>query len=178
MKTLKSMPGLNLAAGGVVLLVVLGVLVDVAVLSPRMDELTRLTGERSDLELRLGTVVGSKFRQSDAERALRIEDLDAYLDSDVEDVTSYIGRMITQAGLTRLELSTNKRSETDQLVRTDFSMRVNGRYDQIVEFVKIIESNERFAAIDEFSIQAPLIGDNLEGRFNLSIYDPITRQGS
>lgn len=59
---------------------------------------------------------------------------------------------------------------------TMFDVRATGRYDELVAFVRDMESDSRLAEVHHFVIRSPLIGSDLEGRFNLSIHDPKTRR--
>jgi len=176
MTAIKSMPKHHLAIIGLVLLVLTGFIIDMGVISPKLNRIAQLKDERVMLETRLGEVMNGRFREVDAERALGVEDLDAYMKGSNEDLVTYVGRQIEDAGLMRLDLSTVDKSESTNVVVTRFDVRVTGHYNEIVSFVKAMESSPRLAEFHNFVIETPLVGKNIEGRFNLSIYDPKTRR--
>ncbi len=80
--------------------------------------------------------------------------------------------MIDESGLTRLGLNTTDQKRTETLTMTKFSVRASGSFAQMYDFVQRLESSSRLASIDNFLLDSPLTGENLEGRFNLTIYDP------
>ena len=176
MTAIKSMPKHHIAIIGLVLLVLTGFIIDMGVISPKLNQIARLSQDRATLETRLGEVMNGRFREVDAERALGIDDLGAFMEGPEEDLVAYIGRQIEDAGLMRLDLSTVEESESANVVITKFDVRVTGHYNEIVSFVKAMESSPRLAEFHNFVIQTPLVGKDIEGRFNLSIYDPKTRR--
>ena len=60
---------------------------------------------------------------------------------------------------------------TDATTNTG-SVRAAGSYDQLVEFVRMLESGRRLATIESFRIKTPSKSKKLEGRFTLSLFDP------
>jgi hypothetical protein len=176
MTAVKSMPKHHLAIIGLILLVLTGFIIDMGVISPKMDRIATLADERLMLETRLGEVMNGRFREVDAERGLGVEDLEAYMKGSDEDLVAYIGRQIEDAGLMRLDLSTVEGDESENVVITRFDVRVAGHYNEIVSFVKAMESSPRLAEFHNFVIETPLVGKDIEGRFNLSIYDPKARR--
>ena len=176
MTYLKSLPKLQIAAGALAVLVLTGWVIDLGVTSPRVDTLTDLSYQRGELETQLGDVVNGRFREVDAERALHVDDLEAYLAGDGEDPVAYIGRRLKEAGLARLDLATVSGRESAHIVTTKFDVRATGRYDELVAFVRDMESDSRLAEVHHFVIRSPLIGSDLEGRINLSLHDPKTRR--
>lgn len=176
MSAFKSMPKHYLATGGLVLLVLTGFIIDLGVISPKLNRAAQLSGERLELENRLGTAMSGRFRKGDAQRGLKVDDLDSYLAGDGEDLVGYIGRQIDEAGLMRLDLSTVGEFRSTHIKTTKFDVRVSGDYNEIVKFVQAMESSPRLAEFHNFVIRTPLAGKNIEGRFNLSIYDPNTGQ--
>ena len=89
---------------------------------------------------------------------------------------AYIGRHLDEAGLTRLDLATVGNKDSNHISATEFDVRATGDFNELVTFVKALESDARLAEFHNFVIKAPQIGNELEGRFNLTIYDPKTRQ--
>jgi type IV pilus assembly PilO-like protein len=176
MTAIKSMPKHHLAIVGLVLLVLTGFVIDLGVISPKLSRVALLSDERVQLETRLSEVMNGRFREVDARRALGIEDLETYMKGPNEDQVTYVGRQIEDAGLMRLDLSTVDKSESQNVVITRFDVRVTGDYNEIVSFVKAMESNPRLTEFHNFVIETPLVGQDIEGRFNLSIYDPKTRR--
>lgn len=175
MKKLNLKLDLKVALGAVALLLVFAVVMDMAVTSPRIARKHRLEGERDQLRQQLGQTLAAKFRNVDAARALNAPDLDTAIAAPREDAVSYLGRLLDDSGLTRLNLVTVDAEEGERLVSTRFNVRTAGRYDEMVEFVRSLESGSRLAVVDELVLAAVQFGDEIEGRFQVTIHDPKGR---
>jgi len=166
---------LNSAIGVVFALLVAGVIVDMSVTSPRVADLRELMETRHALRSQLGEAMGSKFRENDAARALGVDNIQIAITPSPEDPVSYLGHVIEQSGLTRLNLVSVEQDEGERLKRSEFSVRTAGSYDEIIDFVQRLETGQRLVTIDRFNFASHLVGDEIEGKFTLSIYDPKGR---
>ena len=109
-------------------------------------------------------------------RALGRENLTGLLDDRKrQEAVSYIGQVLGGTQLNRLELTTTKTGETGKFRRTQISLRVMGRFSQILDFVKALEKGHRLISVDGLVIEEILGTRNLEGRLSLSVYDPLAR---
>jgi hypothetical protein len=165
----------NIAIGAVVFLLVTGLVIDLTIVSPRVDKLDSMTSFRHDLRVQLGQAMGSKFREHDAAKALGVENIALAITPSPEDPVSYLGHAIEASGLARLNMVTLGSKSTVRLERTDFSIRTAGTYAEIVDFVRRLETGDRLVTIDKFKFASHFIGDEVEGKFTLSIYDPKGR---
>ncbi len=165
----------NMAIGVVAFLLVTGLIIDLLVVSPRVNKLNSMTSFRHDLRVQLGQAMGSKFRERDAARALGVENITLAITPSPEDPVSYLGHAIEASGLTRLNMVTISSKSTVRLERTDFNIRTAGTYAEIVDFVRRLETGDRLVTIDKFKFASHFIGNEIEGKFTLSIYDPKGR---
>jgi len=156
-------------------LLLTSLIMDFAVITPRIDRKHRLEAERSRLRTELGKTLSVKFRDADAARALNAPDLATVIAPPVEDPVGYLGRLVDDSGLLRLALTRVNKHESANLVSTEFNVRASGRFDQLVEFVRAAESGRRLAVIEDLVVMPARSGDEVEGRFRLTLHDPKGR---
>ncbi len=165
-----------LVFGAALLLLAAGVLIDLTLLKPRLDEVRRLEAERASLLARVDELAASSQESHTMARALGRENLTGLLDDRKrQEAVSYIGQVLGGTQLNRLELTTTKTGETGKFRRTQISLRVMGRFSQILDFVKALEKGHRLISVDGLVIEEILGTRNLEGRLSLSVYDPLAR---
>jgi len=105
-------------------------------------------------------------------RLLKLESIEGLDGADAQDPVVFLGDCLDAAQLARLELNTESTESAGVLRRTRMTLRAKGRYEDIVTFVKLLESGSRVVTIDKVQIaQVPQTLD-LEARLGLSIYDP------
>jgi hypothetical protein len=161
-------------AGLAAILLLSGIVVDVGFVQPRLREISRLRTQMSDAKAR----VAQQSRQvEEVERLMRglgVADLgEAIADQGATDPVTFLGRMIDEARLTRLELSTRASGDVGHLRRTRFSLRILGTYPRFVELVRSLEQSKRLVTIEALSLEPASEASGLEGRLDVSIYDPI-----
>jgi Tfp pilus assembly protein PilO len=147
--------------------------VDLGVTQPRARELRALHRHRTELFAAVRERAGRGHESEMLKRRLAGDGLaDQEGSTPVAGPLSHIDALLSSSDLTRLELSTIEESSRDGLQRTQLQVRVVGDYAQILDFTRRIERGQRLVVIDAFSIEATESARALEGRFNISIYDP------
>jgi hypothetical protein len=158
--------------GFAVLLLVAGLLVDIAFTQPRLREVRRLRLQRDELLRQLGNLENRQHEVRAIAGLLSVETLAELRATPENTPLIFVGRLLEDSRLTRLELSAAGTSESDSFRRTRFALRVLGSYGRILEFVRTLERGPRLATVDAFAIEAATGPEALEGRLNISIYDP------
>ena len=160
-----------------VILLILGIGVDLGFTQRQSQDVRRLINEREQLRKRLSTL---ESRDLDSQRLavhFEVEHLTDLLDHGWrDDPVSYIGAVLTESGLTRLELGTMATAEVGKLQKTQFFLRASGRYERVWRFVKQMEQGPRLATVDALKMEQMIESSYVEARFNLSIYDPLVVQ--
>ena len=117
-------------------------------------------------------------RQEDCRRLaelLHVQDLAELQRPPAEDAVAYLSRLLREAGLQTLNLGISGNKRFTDLTRTDLMVRAAGDYPALVSFVHALESGRRLVRIEDFEITAGLDGRNLEGRFQVALFDPLSR---
>ncbi|MBK6898958.1 MAG: hypothetical protein IPH09_06705 [bacterium] len=163
-----------LAAAG--LLLVVGLVIEMAFARPRLQEIQRLTAECA----RLQSQIQDQQRLDSESRQLAVHfdvaGLAELTDRTQPDAVAYLGQALDRSGLQRLDMTTNGGEDFGRLRRSDFLIRARGNYAEIQTFVRDLESGRRLVSIDALAIKTMLESRDLEGRFNISIYDPTEVQ--
>jgi hypothetical protein len=161
-------------AGLAGVLLLLGILFDAGFVQPRIREIHRLRGELTNLRTQAGQQGAMDDEVARLAKRLGVDDLNAAFSLyAAADPVTFLGRMIDEAHLTRLELSTQATTNVGQLRRTKFSFRVIGSYGRLMDLVNRLERSPRLATVDALSIMPAVESPGLEGRFDISIYDPL-----
>ncbi len=154
------------------LLLVVGLVIEMAFARPRLQEIQRLTGECASLQ----SQIQDQLRFESASRQLAVHfdlpGLSELTGRSQPDAVAYLGQALDRAGLQRLDMTTNGGEDFGKLRRNDFLIRACGDYAEIQTFVRDLESGRRLVSIDALAIKSMLESSDLEGRFNISIYDP------
>ncbi len=155
-----------------VLMLLAAVAVEVGMTRPQRLELDRIAGERQRLMEELQDHQ-NHLRQGDELAAyLEVGNLVDLLEGVGDgDAVSYLNGKLAEAKLTQLELITEASSAYGKLHRSQFSLRLTGRYAGVLQFVRSLEQDRRLATIDAFVITEIEGSSQIEGRFNISIYD-------
>lgn len=163
-----------LAAAG--LLLVVGLVIEMAFARPRLQEIQRLTGECA----RLQSQIQEQQRLDSESRQLAVHfdvaGLAELTDRSQPDAVAYLGQALDRSGLQRLDMTTNGGEDFGRLRRSDFLIRARGNYAEIQTFVRELERGRRLVSVDALAIKTMLESRDLEGRFNISIYDPTEVQ--
>jgi len=150
--------------------------VDLGFIQPRVRQLRQLGLQRDQLLEQIGQGMDRGRYRKDLARYLKVADLSELLNHESDsDPLTYVGEMLDASRLTRLELTHAGTSRSDHLQRTQFALRVLGDYEHILSFLCDLERGPRLATIDAFSISTVRDSRSLEGRLNISIYDPVAR---
>jgi hypothetical protein len=160
---------LFIAAAGVLLIV--GLVIDGTVTKPQLKELMTFEDDKTRLQ---GAIEQQRLFESDTRTVaglLGVESLDELGRTSAGDPIAYISRLLDESKLVRLGLTTSGREDVGSLTMSSYTLRTMGDFREIQHFVQSLESGLRLATIDAFKIMPTMDGDNLEGRFNLSIYD-------
>ena len=167
---------LNIFIASAVLLMVAGLVVDNMMAAPRLREIRDLNAERGRLHSEIINQRSIEAESRHMARLLGVEELNQLPTRPDEDAITYLGAMLDEAKLVRLDLTTHERSDMGSLQRTSFMLRVKGDFKGMQRFVQNLEHGSRLATLDAFKIKQTLDLKELEGRFNLSIYDPKERR--
>ncbi|MBA4377205.1 MAG: hypothetical protein C0395_00835 [Gemmatimonas sp.] len=159
-----------LAAAG--LLLVAGLVIEMAFARPRLQEIQRLNDECASLQSR---IQDQQRLESEGRRLAVHFDVAGLAELTARsqlDAVAYLGQALDRSGLRRLDMTTNGGEDFGRLRRSDFLIRASGNYAEIQTFVRDLESGRRLVSIDALAIKTMLESGDLEGRFNISIYDP------
>lgn len=157
-------------------LLVCGLVVEFGLARPRMREIDRLVAERGRLLGMLDAQQRSDDLGDKLASYLGVADLGDLNAGPTSDATTYLGALLERSKLVRLSLTTAGSDESDGIRRTDFTLRAQGGYANLQQFVRDLESGSRLASVGAFDIQMQPGTDKLEGRFNISIYDPAGKE--
>jgi hypothetical protein len=156
------------------LVIVVGVSVDMALVTPKSKRLVSLEKKRKEL---LGQV--TQVQNSERENQRLLEYLEQYglrtSSLIIEDPTAFLGKLIEDSKLVRLELKAVDEIESANLIQTKFFLRIHGPFDPTLHFIRTLESGTRLVTVDEIKINTGLDNRNLETRMTLSIYDPLEK---
>jgi len=169
--------GILAAFAFALMLLVFGVLVDFGYTKPRLDEMRRLEAERNSLLTRINELADRNSESNALARSLSRDKLEDIFDEvDGLEPVAYVGQILSATPLTRLEMTTTGTVGAGRLHRTEISLRVLGRYSHMVDFVRSLETGRRLVTVDAMIIEQVMGTRDLEGRLNLSIYDPTVRR--
>ncbi len=154
--------------------VALGLVVDLAFVGPRSKKLSSLEKRRNEL---VGQAAMAMNSSRDNQRFLDyMNSKDLRLGhQNIEDPTTFLGKLIEETNLVRLELRTIDEIESANLVQSKFFLRVHGPFDSTLKLVQALEQGARLVTIDEIKISRGNDDSRLETRLNLSIYDPLEK---
>ena len=159
------------------ILLVGGLLVDLGLNQPATAEVKRLETYQAQLQGRLIQIGEQHHSDRDLAKALQLGELsDLSAEARQEDPIAYIGGLLNAAGLMRLELTTLGAVDEGGLRTHRFAVRVLGDFNEMLAFVRGLELGSHLAAIDAFSIETTDTRQQLEGRFNLSVYSLSIRR--
>jgi len=169
---------MNLFLALAAVLLAVGLTVDIGFIQPQLRQLRQLSLQRDQLLIQIGQGMDRSRNSQTLTRLLNVSELSLLLPAETDpDPLTYLGELLNESRLTRLELTHAGRTVTDQLLRTQFMLRVTGSYDRTLNFVRAIERGPRLAVVDAFSIEAIKESQMLESRLQVSIYEPVTRRG-
>ncbi len=160
-----------------VLLVIAGFVFDGMFVQPRLAEVGRLrTRNLQLLEERKALAVQNREHQS-LTRSLRLDEVsEVFVDDMRSDPAVFVSDLLRQTEVTILEIVATESTSSGRLRKSGFTVRVLGGFERILHLVRTLEKEKRLVTIDAFSIQ-PLTGTSqLEGRFEVSIFDPVVRR--
>lgn len=158
------------------LLMVAGLIVEMGFARPRMREISRLIEERSQLLAQIRAQQSQDGLSDEMADQLGLDDLARLGAAPEADPATYLGKLLDQSRLVRLSLTTAGGKEFNGIRRSDFNLRAQGGYAAMQAFVRDLESGPRLASVEAFDIRTQTDTSALEGRFNISIYDPAGRE--
>jgi len=150
---------------------VVGLVVYLAFVAPRIGEMRRLEAECATLRAQLyqQSLVG---REREAlVQFLDTEGLGASLDSLQVDGLTYLGRLVERSRLETLELTSGRGRQTVASA-TQLGLKVRGRFARLLDFVRTLEMSPRLVTVDAFSIEMIDEENTLEADFTITVYDP------
>ena len=90
----------------------------------------------------------------------------------------FLGIMLDQAGLKRLELAVTESKESEHLRRTKFSLMAQGDYPKIVAFIQALEQSTRLVVVSLIRISEPNASGQLEVQLKVTVFDPLEELSS
>ena len=173
MKTASASARGRVLAGLAGVLLLIGIVFDAGFVQPRVREIRRLRGELTSLRTQASQQGSMEGELTSLAKRLGVGDLNvAFTSYASADPVTFLGRLIGESRLTRLELSTQATTIVGQLRRTKFSFRVLGSYAQLTDLVQRLERSPHLVTVDALSIMPAVDAAGLEGRLDVSIYDP------
>jgi Tfp pilus assembly protein PilO len=162
-----------LAGSAAWVLLLLGLVLDLALVRGQMAELRRLRAEEARLQTRYREIRNRGAETLGLAEHFGVEDLDR-LEEDYAavDAVAFLADALSAARLRRLELGTEESSRGRHLRRTQFFLRAQGTHQRILDFIRRMEGGPRVVTLEALSIQRILGSNQLELRANLSVYDP------
>jgi hypothetical protein len=158
------------------LLLVVGLIVEMGFARPRLREISRLIDERSQLLSQIRAQQMQDGLSDEMAEHLGVGDLSELASAPDADPATYLGMLLDHSRLVRLSMTTDGGKEFSGIRRSDFSLRAQGGYAAMQAFVRDLESGPRLASVEAFDIRTQTDSSQLEGRFNISIYDPAGRE--
>jgi len=164
-------------------LLLLGLGVDLALTQPELRDLRRLKPRRAELQQRLQEIdrldldAKSMARYLGGESAT--EDLaEALARHRTGDDVNYLNSLIEASGVRRGELGTDVSEVLGKCRRTQYYVRVYGRYEEILDLVRRLEAGGRLAGVDAMVLSRERESTRIEARLKVSLYHPAGTQGS
>ncbi len=162
--------GLAMVAGG---LLVVALLLQLAYVQPRLEEVRRLGAQRAGLSRQAGELDRVALEAHFLTRRLQVKDLREVLsDRHNPDPVAYVGGLLERSGLRRLELSTGSGEADSSFQRVQSTVRVMGTYSQVLDFVRALEDGAPLSSVDALSLEAVQNERMLEARFGITVYRP------
>lgn len=148
-----------------------GLLVEVALIAPRMRELTRLAQQRTELLGQLAEAHGRERQAAQIARLLGAGSLEAaYAAYPRGDALSLTAEAIAQARLERVELLAREKRLEGALQCTDLVVRVRGPYARILQWVGSLERGPALVRIGSVVINPHPDSQLLDAVLSLSVY--------
>jgi hypothetical protein len=168
----RSIEAVRLAALAVILLVG-GVVVVGGVAPAGRREAKRLAAERVERLKKVQQSSQDEREVRELARRLGAEDLATGLAALRDtDPLSRLAEGLDRSRLIRLELGSQPSEIVGTVFRTRYSLRVQGSYAHILDFLRLLEQDALPLAVDALSIAQVPDSPMLEARFDLSVYSP------
>lgn len=160
-------PWLMVSAVG---LLVAGLIVDFAITQPRIQELHSLKQQQNEIRAEIDQMMKARRENSDLMQFM--EDRGFTIEAPATDPAAFLGEKVEESKLTRLEMRATENSESSTMRRTQFFLRLLGKFGPTTEFVRSLEQGSRLIIVDAIKIEPQVGSTSLETRLNLSVYDP------
>ncbi len=147
-----------------------GLLIDALLVGSGLSEVRSLRARRDTLSRQLATNRATDEEYRELGRVLPAAVPPADAEERPEDPLATLGRAVSLTGLQGASLAAGSISSAPRTRRQSFSLEAEGRYDQIVRFVRMVEGGSKLISIDAISIAASEGGSLLECRVDLSIH--------
>jgi hypothetical protein len=169
----------NVLMGTAGLLFACGLAVDRLGIGPTLGQTRDLERQRQAALSRLGSQAEAEAEFEVLASGLGLPDLQGIRNRNGGlDAVVYIGGRVGEAGLRQVELTTDEVEDTGALRQTRFTLRVEGRYADVVDLVRNLEQGPRLLTVDGLQIEVAEGGGPLECRLALSVYDPVRKGAS
>ncbi len=159
---------------GATLLLAGGLAVELGLTRPQLDELRNLERRQDEFLARNAGIAAQMRETTILTEALRVDSLPQLRRlGEGSDPLVFLGRLVRQAHLQSQTVTSQGATVQDGLRRSRFTLRVLGDYDELLGFVRTLEQSARPITVDAFQINTTTGTSQLEGSFEISIYDPI-----
>jgi len=155
------------------LLLVVGLLVDVALTRPLLESKKELTTRRAELSAQIQPLQRMESQVEVMSAALGAPDLPKAMEAlGREEPVTMIGRMVAASGLQGRELITEKTVVETGVRWTRFFVRAQGSYGQVIDFVRRLEESRQTVTVDAMAIERMGAEGSLEARLSVSVFTP------
>jgi len=151
---------------------VVGLVVYMGFVAPRIDEMRQLEAACATLRTQLHEQAMVGREREELVRFLDLEGLSVRDDALQEDAITYLARLVKSAGLETLELTSGRGKRTVSSSAAPLGLTVRGRFARILDFVRTLEKSPRLVTVDAFSIEMIDEESVLEADFTVTVYDP------
>ncbi len=163
--------GVPLAAA--VLMLVAGLAIGLGFTQHELKRVRQLAAERSELQGQMGALWDREREEGEFAQWLGASDLATGLATyRCDDVLNQLGALVTEGGLQGLEVGAQGRIESARLRQTQYFVRAQGSFAQILNLLRRAEQTPPLVAVDALAIAEAGVADLLEVRLNLSVYEP------
>jgi Tfp pilus assembly protein PilO len=157
------------------LVLVAGLAVDFFVVTPGLGEVQSLNDQRLQLMKNNETNLALSREINQLKTLLKVDSLNDLDDLNIVDPIAYVGLKLADTRLQRIEITTGESAVAGKLRSTRISVRVRGRYTDIVTFVRSLEMGVRLVTLDDLDVEQLELDNRLEARLNLTVLDPAGR---
>ena len=155
----------------------LGLVVDLGFTRPRLEEIRSLEAARARLHLRRDQRGAREREAKELARLLGADDLASAVSAGQgEDPVDFLGHALERWQLERVQLTTRSSTSAGPLRQTGYTLKVEGSYGGILNFVRSVEMGPRVVTVDAISMVPGTGSAALEAELDLTLYEAAGNQ--